>query len=94
MATQHEKVAATLAELQAELAELDTIDAEEKRKLTETLAELRARLQNPAETDAVEHATNSAARRLGLAAGRLEGSHPTFSTGLSNIAGILGQMGF
>ncbi len=94
MATQHDKVAATLAELQAELDSLSTIDPEEKRKLTATLAELKLRLENPDETASVEQGANSAARRLGLAAGRLESSHPTFSTGLSNIAGILGQMGF
>jgi Domain of unknown function (DUF4404) len=94
MSSQHEKVAATLAELEAELAKLDELDADEKRKLTETLAELRGRLRDRTGSSSAEHATNSVARRLGLVAGRLESSHPTFSTNLAAFAGVLGQMGF
>ena len=96
MPTPHEKVAATLAELQAELAQLDEIDPAERQKIRESLAELRAPLREKSGGDPARSQRRRIRRPNGRSrrAGRIEGLHPTFRRALSNIVGILGQMGF
>ena len=98
MSNPYERISATLAQLQAELGELDEVDPEAKRQLSETLDELQKRLERPPGSQAARPASaprsSSLAGRLHEAALRFEESHPTFSTSLGTLAGVLGQMGF
>jgi len=98
MSNPYEKIAATLAQLQAELADLDEVDPREKQRLSDTLNELRHRLDQPAQQQPLAQPSapkaNSLASGLHEAALHFEESHPTFSTSLGALAGVLGQMGF
>ena len=98
MSNPYERISATLAQLQAELGELAEVDPEAKRQLSETLGELQKRLERPPASPAASPASaprsSSLAGRLREAALHFEESHPTFSTSLGTLAGVLGQMGF
>ena len=79
MATSREKLEATLAELQAELADLGELDSMTRQRLQTTLGEIRTALARspsdehaPASVD--EYATQSLAERLNDATRRL-GKH-------------------
>jgi hypothetical protein len=97
VATSREKLAATLAELQAELAEAGELDAITRQRLQSTLAEIRTALSQPAGADASlsaeENAARSLAERLNDATRGLESSHPELSTTLGGVIHALAQMG-
>jgi len=93
MPTDRNKIEATLRQLQAELAESDDIDPELKTRLAAMQAEIQAGLGKPAATSGPATGPTSLTRRLADAALHLEESHPSLSTTIGSLAGILGQMG-
>jgi hypothetical protein len=98
VATSREKLESTLAELQAELADLGELDATTRQRLLTTLGEIRAALaQPPANKDAPlpapENAAVSLAERLNDATRGLESTHPELSTTLGGVINALAQMG-
>ena len=97
MSNPYEKVSATLAQLQAELAELSEVDPDVRQRLSETLGELQKRLDRPTASPMAPASApkrGSLASRLREAALHFEESHPTFATSLGTLSGVLGQMGF
>jgi hypothetical protein len=93
MPTDRNKIEATLHQLQTELAESDDVDPELKDRLAAMQAEIRADLEKPAAKSSAVAESTSLPRRLADAALRLEESHPSLSTTIGTLAGILGQMG-
>jgi hypothetical protein len=98
MATSREKLQATLTDLQAELADLDEVDAQVRGRLQTTLAEIRAALARPDGGEGrpiagEENAPHSLAERLNDATRELESTHPELSTTLGGVIHALAQMG-
>jgi hypothetical protein len=95
MPTDRSRIEATLRELQAELAESDDIDPELKNRLAAMQAEIQANMEKPkgGPRSAAPAGPSSLTRRLAEAALHLEESHPSLSTTIGSLAGILGQMG-
>ncbi len=93
MPTDRNKIEATLPQLQAELAESDDIDPELKNRLAAMQTEIQANLEKPRATSPPAAGSTSLTRRLADAALHLEESHPSLSTTVGSLAGILGQMG-
>jgi len=100
MSTDRSKIEATLRQLQAELAELTDIDPQVKQRLAAMQAEILKSLQPSAPAAGKSEASEmvlveppSLARRLADAAMYFEESHPSLSTTIGTLAGILGQMG-
>jgi hypothetical protein len=98
VSTSREKLAATLAELQAELADLDQLDASMRERLQGTLAEISAALALPPDDEIAaatleNDASQSLAERLNDATRGLESTHPELSTTLGGVIHALAQMG-
>lgn len=98
MATTREKLEATLAELQAELADLGELDPTMRQRLVSTIGEIRTELARPpADENALrlmdEGAAKSLAERLNDATRGLESTHPELSTTLGGVIHALAQMG-
>ncbi|MEX0820167.1 MAG: DUF4404 family protein [Pirellulaceae bacterium] len=84
-----EKLRATVAELEAELATLSELDDSTRELLEETVSDLQATLsKQPAE---IEH--QSVSERLQEAAKAFETSHPTLYGVVSRTIDALAQMG-
>jgi hypothetical protein len=64
MSTTRERLQATLAELQKELAELDELDAATRERLQSTLFDVREALARPVETAGAAAPSESSARRI------------------------------
>jgi hypothetical protein len=94
MPTDRDKLAATLNDLRAELADVDELDPQERDRLRATLAEIQAALEKKRAPAAASSGSSGVIDRLSEAALRLEESHPALSSAIGNLAGILGQMGF
>jgi hypothetical protein len=98
VATSREKLAATLAELQAELADLGELDAATRQRLQATLGDISEALARPpGDEDAPaiveEDSSQSLAERLNEATRGLESTHPELSTTLGGVIHALAQMG-
>jgi hypothetical protein len=98
VATSREKLAATLAELQAELADLDQLDASMRARLQATLGDISAALAQPPDGEIApaiveDSASQSLAERLNDATRGLESTHPELSTTLGGVIHALAQMG-
>lgn len=90
MTEHHEKIRATVTELEAELRQLESVDAETRAVLKGALQEILEALQAD-ETEGLE--CGSVTDRLGQAAREFEGSHPTVSGIIGRLVDGLGQMG-
>ncbi len=84
------KLQATIDELQAELASLQTVDDETRAVLEEAVEEIHAALGKEAHADLGE---SSLITRLRDAAEQFEASHPTLFGIVSRTIDALGQMG-
>lgn len=84
------KLQATIDELQAELASLETVDDETRAVLEEAVEEIHAALGKEAHADLEE---SSLITRLREAAEQFEASHPTLFGIVSRTIDALGQMG-
>ena len=98
MATTREKLESTLAELQAELADLGELDPTTRQRLVSTLGEIRTELAQPTGDEGAlrlmdENAATSLAARLNDATRGLESTHPELSTTLGGVIHALAQMG-
>ncbi|HEX4000424.1 MAG TPA: DUF4404 family protein [Pirellulales bacterium] len=95
MSTDRTRIEATLRQLQAELAESPEIDPAVKQRLAAMQAEILNSLANSPQAAAELPPTEpiSLTRRLADAALYFEESHPSLSTTIGSLAGILGQMG-
>jgi hypothetical protein len=98
VATSREKLEATLAELQAELADLNELDVGTRERLQATLGDIAAALARAAGGEdapmlAQENTSQSLADRLNDATRGLESTHPELSTTLGGVIHALAQMG-
>jgi chromosome segregation ATPase len=84
------KLKATVKELEAELASLETIDPETRAALEEAALEIQAALRGE---NALQMETHHFADRLHEAATRFESSHPTLFGVVSRTIDAIGQMG-
>lgn len=94
MTASAEKLRATLADLRAQLDEVDALDPEARSLLNSTLEEIHAVLERRASG---ESSTNdeqeSLAQGLREAVDRFEGSHPTLAGAVGSVIDALGRMG-
>jgi len=84
------KLQATIEELQAELASLETVDDQTRAKLEEAVGEIQAALGKQAHDELGE---TSLISRLRESAEQFEASHPTLFGIVSRTIDALGQMG-
>ena len=84
------KLQATIEELQAELASLETVDDETRVVLEDAVSEIRAALRKEEHAELGE---SSLVTRLRDSAEQFEASHPTLFGIVSRIIDGLGQMG-
>ncbi len=84
------KLKATIAELEAELEALESVDQETRAVLEEALRDINAALRKQAHDELGDHSLSG---RLRHAAESLESSHPTLFGIVSRIIDGLGQMG-
>jgi len=91
MPEKHERLRATLQELESELASLKTLDDETRSVLETALAEIGDVLHKPDSSGQDHHETM--ASRLRDAAKDFETSHPTLFGIVSRTIDALGQMG-
>lgn len=91
MSEQIEKLRATVQELEAELASLDSVDEETREVLAQAMAEISDTLRRQESPTAEEH--QGLAARLQDAAEEFESSHPTLAGILGRLVNSLGQMG-
>ncbi len=94
MALDREKLKGTVANLQAELTDVEALDPSVAERLRTALADVQVALDRPESPQAAAQRSPRVVERLGDAALHLEESHPTLSSAIGNLAGILGQMGF
>jgi hypothetical protein len=94
VAIDREKLKGTVAQLQAELNDVEALDSVVIERLRGALADVQTALDRPATQAPAPQRAPGLVERLGDSALRLEESHPTLSTAIGNLAGILGQMGF
>jgi hypothetical protein len=94
MPTDRERLNATLNELLAELSDVDQLDPEVDERLRGALAEIQTVLDKKQRPVASPASSSGLIDRLGDTAQRLERSHPSLSSAIGNLAGMLGQMGF
>jgi hypothetical protein len=85
-----ERLKATVRELEAELAELDSLDHETRAALEEAVREIQAALQGRHER---EFQAGPFSERLQEAAARFESTHPTLFGIVSRTIDALGQIG-
>lgn len=91
-----EDLRATLRELEAELAGVDTLDAESRQLLETAAAEIQAALgkdEPAAEVAAAGEASQTWTDKLYDVASDFEQSHPTLSRVVGNVANALAQLG-
>jgi hypothetical protein len=106
MSTTRERLQATLAELQSELAELGELDSTTRERLQATLGDIVAALARttdddfprptegePGRSQSGDTAPHSLAERLNDATRGLESTHPELSTTLGSVINALAQMG-
>ncbi len=89
MPQNQEKLRAILADLHAQLAEADQLNAEERAQLQAALDEIQTKLgekKSPAHEPTL-------ARRLGEQTRHFEESHPAIYGTLGSLIDVLGQMG-
>ncbi len=91
MSERVDKLKSLVKELEAELATLDTADAESQQALTETLRELRTALNSRVDTESLS--SESVVERLRDAEGNFQVSHPTISGLVVRMIDALGQLG-
>ena len=94
MPVDREKLKATLNELLAELSDVDQLDPEVDVRLRSALGEIQTVLEKKQPPPTAPAGSGGPIERLGEAALHLEESHPTLSSAIGNLAGMLGQMGF
>lgn len=85
-----EKLRQTVSELESELAELSTIDAETRAVLDQAAAEIQSALKKQ-DTSDIE--PSSISDRLRLSLQEFEAEHPTFAGVLERLINALGQLG-
>lgn len=86
----NDKLRATVAELEQELAAAGTVDEGTRQRLQAALAEIRVALQ---ETETSAEDRSSLAARLTKAVEEFEGSHPTLVGIIGRLADGLAQIG-
>jgi hypothetical protein len=91
MSERVDKLRSLVKELEAELATLETVDAESQQALTETLRELRTALSSRVGAEAL--ASESVVERLRDAEENFQVSHPTISGLVVRMIDALGQLG-
>ncbi|MHB0956453.1 MAG: DUF4404 family protein [Pirellulaceae bacterium] len=91
MSERVERLRSLIKELEAELAALDTVDAESQQALTDALRELRTALSNRVGAEAFS--SDSLVERLREAEGNFQVSHPTISGLVVRMIDALGQLG-
>ena len=92
MTSSHEKLQATLQELERELAALDTLDADARNLLERAAVDIRAKLAIAAST---EPASSEPALmdQVHAVAREFEATHPELAAVLKRIAEGLAQLG-
>jgi chromosome segregation ATPase len=90
MSEQHEKLKATIRQLEQELHSVEAVDGDTRAALGEVLQEIHSVLskRNPSESE-----SQSMANRLSQAANEFEGAHPTLAGTIQRLIDGLGQMG-
>lgn len=91
MSERVDKLRSLVKELEAELATLETVDAESQRALTETLRELRTALSGRVGDELLW--SESVVERLRDAEENFQVSHPTVSGLVVRMIDALGQFG-
>lgn len=90
MPEQHDKLRATIRELEQELRSFETIDDETRTVLSEAVEEIRTALRKE---EPSQFEPQSVVDPLSKAARDFEGSYPTLSGIINRLVDILGQMG-
>ena len=90
MSEQFEKLRATITDLELELSQLDSFDADTRRLLEDAMAEIQAAIHKQDATHLQPHFLSG---RLASAAERFETTHPTLFGIVSRIVEGLAQMG-
>lgn len=90
MHEQHEKLRATIKELEAELHLLGAVDTETRGLLEEALAEIEAKIHR---RSAEQQAHDLLSHRLSGTAERFETTHPTLFGLMTRLADALAQLG-
>ena len=90
MATDRQRLQATLDDLHAQLGEMEQADPEVRARLQATLAEIQAALAARAQR---QPEPESITTRLGEAARHFENSHPNLSGAIGSVIDALGRMG-
>ena len=91
MSERVDKLRSLVKELEAELATLETVDAESQQALTETLRELRIALSSRVGAESLS--SESVVERLRDAEENFQVSHPTISGLVVRMIDALGQLG-
>lgn len=92
MSPETEKLRATLSELEGELREIQSLDADARALLEQAAREIGTALQQVPASGA-DGAAESLGDRITTAARRFETTHPTLSGILERIADGLAQLG-
>jgi signal transduction histidine kinase len=90
MTEHYDKLKAAVADLEAELGAIDTLDDPTRAVLQEALADIQAVLETPRPAS---YESRSLSDRLQRAVHEFEGSHPTLTGILSRLIDGLAQMG-
>jgi hypothetical protein len=91
MSERVDKLKSLVKELEAELATLDTVDAESQQALIETLRELRTALSSRVGAESLS--SDTVVERLRDAEENFQVSHPTISGLVVRMIDALGQLG-
>lgn len=93
--TEHvERLRATIRELEAELRDIDTVDAETRRLLEEALQDIDTKIRERSNLPPAESLDDDLlSRRVSGAAERFESTHPTLFGVLTRLAEGLARMG-
>lgn len=89
MADRSEKLRSTLAELEAELQSLDSLDDQTREELAEAAAEIAATLRRGKRSEATSRVEDSLQGRLV----EFEASHPQLAGIVTRLIDGLGQLG-
>jgi len=94
MTASADKLRATLADLHAQLDDMETPDPEAREQLRATLAEIQATLERHAAGQGPgAEEQESLAQGLREAVDRFESSHPTLAGAVGSVIDALGRMG-
>ena len=92
--TEHvEKLRATLGQLHAELAQIDTLDEETRTVLLDMADEIRAALHQKNDGDGGESEEPTLGHRLTEMREEFQQSHPALAQLLGNVADALARLG-